>query len=75
MQIIVTIILIAGAVYLSGGALFTVIFLLRGLNKVDERTHGSTAGFKIIIIPGCIVLWPVLLGKWMATVKQHHKLH
>jgi hypothetical protein len=70
MQIIVTIILIAGAVYLAGGVLFTGIFLFRGLHKVDQATKGATIGFKIIIIPGCIVLWPVLLGKWMAAAKQ-----
>ena len=75
MQTIVNIMLIAVAVYFSGGALFTVIFLFRGLNKVDERTHGATVGFKIIIIPGCIVLWPILLRKWMAAANNISKLH
>jgi len=61
----VEIILIIVAVYLLVGVLFVIPFLMKGLNKIDEGTHGSTIGFKIIIIPGVIVLWPVLLSKWM----------
>ena len=57
--------LIIAAVYLAVGVLFVIPFLIKGLNKVDEGAHGSTIGFKIIIIPGVIVFWPVLLSKWM----------
>ena len=61
----VEILLMIVAVYLLVGVLFVIPFLIKGLNKVDEGAHGSTIGFKIIIIPGVIVLWPVLLSKWM----------
>jgi hypothetical protein len=61
----VEIILIIVAAYLLLGVLFVIPFLMKGLNKVDEGVHGSTIGFKIIIIPGVIVFWPVLLRKWM----------
>ena len=61
----VEILLIIAAIYLLGGVLFVIPFLMKGLNKIDEGAHGSTIGFKIIIIPGVIVFWPVLLAKWM----------
>jgi len=61
----VEIFLIIVAVYLLIGVLFVIPFLMKGLNKIDEGAHGSTIGFKIIIIPGVIVFWPVLLSKWM----------
>ena len=61
----IEILLIIVAVYLLVGVLFVIPFLMKGLNKVDEGAHGSTIGFKIIIIPGVIVFWPVLLSKWM----------
>ena len=61
----VQILLTVAAAYLALGVLFVIPFLMKGLNKVDEGAHGSTIGFKIIIIPGVIVLWPVLLRKWM----------
>jgi hypothetical protein len=57
--------LIIVAIYLVLGVCFVIPFLIKGLAKVDEGTHGSTIGFKIIIIPGVIVFWPVLLKKWI----------
>ena len=67
----VEIILIIVAVYLLVGVLFVIPFLMKGLNKIDEGAYGSTIGFKIIIIPGVIVFWPVLLSKWMKSNLNH----
>ena len=61
----VEVLLIFAVIYLALGVLFIIPFLMKGLNKVDEGANGSTIGFKIIIIPGVIVFWPVLLSKWM----------
>jgi hypothetical protein len=52
------------------GVVFVIPFLTKGLTKVDEGAHGGTIGFKIIIIPGVIVFWPVLLNKWMKASRQ-----
>ena len=65
------ILLMIAAVYLALGVVFVIPFLIKGLNKVDEGAHGSTFGFKIIIIPGVIVFWPVLLSKWMKSNLNH----
>ena len=65
------IILIIAAVYLALGVLFLIPFLMKGIYKMDEGAHGSTIGFKIIIIPGVIVFWPVLLSKWMKGNRNH----
>jgi hypothetical protein len=66
----VEILLIIAAIYLAVGVLFVIPFLMKGLNKVDEGAHGSTIGFKIIIIPGVIVFWPALFKKWMKNLKH-----
>ena len=60
----VEVILIIVLIYLLMGVLFVIPFLMKGLAKVDEGAHGGTIGFKIIIIPGVIVFWPLLLKKW-----------
>ena len=65
------ILLIIAAIYLLVGVLFVIPFLMKGLNKIDEEAHGSTIGFKIIIIPGVIVFWPVLLSKWIKENENH----
>ena len=67
----IEIILIIVAIYLLGGVLFVIPFLMKGLNKIDEGANGSTIGFKIIVIPGVIVFWPVLLAKWMKSNLNH----
>jgi hypothetical protein len=69
-MIIVNIILIVAAVYLAIGFLFAIPFVIKGIHKVDEGSQGGSIGFRIIIIPGCMVFWPLLLKKWLTTAKQ-----
>jgi len=66
---IVILMLMLLALYLFAGVVFTIAFQLKGLSKTDEGAHGSSWGFRVIIIPGCIVFWPVLLSKWRKAVK------
>ena len=66
----IQIILIIVLIYLLAGVLFVIPFLLKGIVKVDEVAHGGSIGFKLIIIPGIIVFWPVLLKKWLNALKK-----
>jgi hypothetical protein len=68
-QIVLSAILLVLALYLVCGIVFTFFFIARGLEKVDEDAPGSSWGFRIIIIPGCILLWPMLLRKWVHALK------
>jgi len=63
-------VLIIVLIYLLPGVLFVIPFLMKGLTKVDEGAHGGTIGFKIIIIPGVIVFWPLLLAKWVKANRK-----
>ena len=67
--VILNTILIIVAIYLLCGFLFAIPFVFKGADKIDEGAHGSTWGFKIIIIPATIVFWPLLLKKWIAASK------
>ena len=67
---LVEVILLIVAVYLLLGILFVIPFLTKGLTKVDEGARGGTIGFKIIIIPGVIVFWPLLLRRWIKAVQK-----
>lgn len=55
--------LILAAVYLLAGSLFAIYFLTGGIEQVDVSAHGSGWVFRLIILPGTIVFWPVLLKK------------
>ena len=70
-MVVIEIILVMVLVYLLLGVCFLIPFLVKGITKVDEDAHGSTIGFKIIIIPGVIVFWPLLLSKWMKGNRNH----
>lgn len=72
---LITILLLLAAVYLLAGVVFAIIFLLKGLEVLDEAAIGSTPGFKIIILPGCIVLWPILFHKWQRKIQHTKKIN
>ncbi|MEP7256031.1 MAG: hypothetical protein ABI666_09650 [Ferruginibacter sp.] len=58
--------------YLLAGAVFAIFFLTKGITKMDSGAHGSSWGFRLIILPGTIVLWPVLFNRWMKVKKVSH---
>ena len=64
-MIAVKIVLILAALYLLIGFVFAIFFLGKGIEKMDTAAHGSGWGFRLIILPGTIALWPVLLNKWL----------
>src|SRR5215468_5856024 len=45
--------------YLSCGVLFAIPFIVKGVRAIDEGAQGATLGFRIIILPGTIVIWPL----------------
>jgi ABC-type multidrug transport system permease subunit len=68
--LVIYVILITLVIYLLIGFMFAISFIVKGVNKIDEGAHGSGWGFKLIIIPGTIVFWPVLLKKWIQQNKS-----
>ncbi|MGH2552727.1 MAG: hypothetical protein ACRDEB_03360 [Chitinophagaceae bacterium] len=68
-MIIANYILIIAAIYLALGFLFAIPFVIKGVHQVDEGAHGGSIGFRIIIIPGTMVFWPLLLKKWLKAAK------
>jgi hypothetical protein len=64
-MIIIEIIFIVAGIYLVLGFLFAILFIVKGVTKVDEGAHGSSIGFRLIIIPGVMAFWPLLLQKWL----------
>ena len=57
--------LVIGA-YLLIGTLFAVPFLLRGVHKIDPAALEGSTGFRVLIFPGTVALWPLLLRRWLS---------
>lgn len=69
MDTVVYMVVLVAGLYLLAGAVFAIFFLIKGITKMDTSAHGSGWGFRLIILPGTIALWPVLLSKWMKSKK------
>jgi len=66
---IIYFILLLVALYLAAGLVFAIFFVTRGVTRIDEGAVGSKWGFRLIIIPGTMVFWPLLLKKWLRAIK------
>jgi hypothetical protein len=59
-----TALLIGVAAYLAAGLVFAVPFVVRGAGTIDAAARRGTWGFRLIILPGVVALWPVLAQRW-----------
>jgi hypothetical protein len=58
---------LAGA-YAGAGLVFALAFLWPGggVERVDPGAKGAGAGFRLIVLPGVVALWPLLAARWRA---------
>ncbi len=61
------IILIIAFAYVAIGLVFALAFVCRGITSVDAAAKGSSAAFRLLIVPGASALWPLMLRKWHAA--------
>ena len=54
-QVLVSII----GVYVGVGLLVAVFLQVRGLGKLDRQVAGTGWGFRLLITPGLVALWPL----------------
>ena len=61
-------ILIVNAFYLyaSIGLVFALAFVTIGVKRVDPQAIGSSASFRLLILPGSAAFWPLLLRRWIS---------
>jgi hypothetical protein len=49
--------------YLAVGLLFALYFIFVRLPQIDANAKQTSIRFKLMILPGCILLWPLLINK------------
>ena len=57
--------LLALGAYLAIGAGFAVFFATWGAQAIDPAAKGMPIAARLLILPGAMGLWPVLLVKWL----------
>lgn len=59
------------SVYGAVGAAFALFFVFLGLGRVDPHAKEASFGFRLMIIPGVILLWPLVL--WRVLVGRREQ--
>lgn len=59
-ETILTWLLLALVLYLAVGVLFAIPFCARGVRTVDPDAEQGSRGFRLLIFPGTVALWPLL---------------
>lgn len=59
------VVVLAVTVYAAAGLAFAVFFVWRGVGRVDPAAGSAGIGFRLVILPGVVALWPVLLRRWL----------
>ena len=54
-------------IYLLIGAVFGIYFVLRGAAKLDDGISEAPWHTRLIIYPGSVLLWIILVGKLMKS--------
>lgn len=67
----VTAILDGAALYAIAGVVFALVFLLLGLTRIDHGAKEAGLGFRMMILPGLIALWPLMLIRWLSGGQPH----
>jgi hypothetical protein len=62
-------------IYVAVGAVFALLFHVRGLTQLDRAAEHGSRGFRIVITPGVIALWPLLARRWLGTASQARDTH
>lgn len=52
-------------IYLLLGLLFAIPFAFFGAQKIDPGAVEGTWGFKLLLIPGSMIFWPLLMVRWL----------
>ncbi len=68
---VVTAILSGLALYAAIGAVFAVAYLTVGAGRLDPAARGAGFAFRLMVLPGLVALWPLMLVRWIVGGAPH----
>ena len=72
---IAAILLLLLGAYAACGLLFAIPFTLLGVRRIDPHAAHGSWGFRILIVPGAMAFWPLLLRRWVSGVQEPPEEH
>jgi TM2 domain-containing membrane protein YozV len=67
----VTAILNGATLYAAAGVVFALVFLALGVARIDNGAKGAGIAFRLLILPGLIALWPLMIIRWISGGQPH----
>jgi hypothetical protein len=61
-EVVVTVLQLYGV----AGLLFAAVFVTRGVNAIDPLARTAPWSFRLLIVPGVTLWWPLLAYRWAA---------
>jgi hypothetical protein len=61
--------------YFVVGTLAAVLFVIVGLERIGSEAKESGVGFRVIIFPGLVALWPLLLPRAIVLPESQKDPH
>ena len=52
--------------YIVSGLIFALVFLPRGVVRLDPRMASAPRSLRLLILPGVVALWPLLVWRWVS---------
>lgn len=58
------------SLYAVLGVVFAAAFVSVGVKRIDAQAVGTGVGFRILIFPGSVAFWPLLLRRWATGIAE-----
>lgn len=71
METVIQVFLIFLGIYVAIGLLFGIYFFVKGASRLDPLIKDSKWTVRLLLLPGSIGLWPILLLKIITLQKIH----
>lgn len=65
-EYLINALVVAVYLYLGGGVLVAIVIVSFGLTRLDSEAESAGIGFRMLIFPGTIALWPILLKRYIS---------
>jgi hypothetical protein len=59
-----------GSLYLEAGALVALLFAFGFVGRVEPSAAGGSALFRLLILPGATLLWPLILVRTVRVLRS-----
>jgi hypothetical protein len=67
MNLMAAIVLCAFALYLAIGIVIGILFVIFGVTNALPHPTPVSGGARIVLLPGSILLWPLVLRRWLKS--------